>query len=173
MATCTPAAGPLGTSASADGFGGSYRIVLVATYGDRAGSTTSGTLTLLPTPEELIPLTDPVAGDRPIPGASVPFHGTAEIDVGAVGGVVAGDLSSQDPRRPGVLLMELHAQTEGVPPQLILRFGSLANDRSLQRFDGAFFALTVTALDEAGFRGSWASGLTGQQASGHFCAERN
>ncbi len=61
---------------------------------------------------------------------------------------------------------------EGEPPQLFIRLGSEGNDRTRQRFDGAYFALVVTAVEADAMHGSWTSGLETMQAGGHFCAYR-
>jgi hypothetical protein len=53
----------------------------------------------------------------------------------------------------------------------MLRLGADANQGGLPRFDGAFTALTVTAMEADRFAGTWESGGE-EDASGYFCAER-
>jgi hypothetical protein len=94
-----------------------------------------------------------------------PLIGTATIDVESVGAVRMGDLSSTDPVRPGVAVIE---QAGAVT----LRLGADANRWGQTRFDGGFFALRVQATSEDGFSGTWSSGVTSAEAEGHFCATR-
>jgi hypothetical protein len=170
-ASCEAVDGALSPSLEADVLAGEYRLVVVATEGTRAGESVSGALSLVPTPDGMRELLDPSAGMTPREGVSVPLFGTADLDVDAVGGVIAGGLASDDPQRPGAMVVE-DRTAEGQPPQLFIRLGSEGNDRTRQRFDGAYFALVVTAVEADAMHGSWTSGLETMQAGGHFCAYR-
>lgn len=168
---CEAVGGALSPSVQTDALAGEYRLILIATDGKRAGESVSGTLRLDPMPDGMRELLDPSAGGAPRENVSVPLFGTASLDVAAVGGVIAGDLASEDPQRPGVLMVEERGGA-GEAPRLYIRLGSEGNDRSRQRFDGAYFALVVTAVDADAMYGSWTSGVEAMQASGHFCAHR-
>jgi hypothetical protein len=168
---CKAVDGQLASSVQADALAGEYRLVVIATEGERAGESVSGTLRLGPTPDDMRELLDPSAGTAPREGVSVPLFGTADLEVEAVGGVIAGRLSSDDPQRPGVLVVEERG-AESQAPHLYIRLGSEGNDRTRQRFDGAYFALLVTVVEADAMHGSWTSGVEAMQAGGHFCAYR-
>ena len=55
---------------------------------------------------------------------------------------------------------------------ITLRLGSEANQRGVLRFDGAWTALYVRWIGDAGFGGEWTSGVTIPEATGSFCASR-
>ncbi len=168
---CEPVESSLAASVQTDGLAGEYRLVVIATEGERAGESATGTLRLTPMPEDQRAFLDPSAGGGPREGVSVPLYGIASLDVGAVGGVIAGDLASDDPQRPGVLVVEERAEADGAP-RIYVRLGSEGNDRGRQRFDGAYFALSVAGVEAGAMFGSWTSGLETMQSSGHFCAYR-
>ncbi len=69
---------------------------------------------------------------------------------------------------PGVIVIE----RVGEPKRILLRLGSEANRRDLQRFDGGYTVLDVRTLSDNAFGGSWRSGVTRNQAEGYFCAVR-
>ncbi len=158
---CGPREGVLPTNARADDLAGQYDVVLVARTGQETGSRVAGELVLqhYVTPRE----------------ASVPFRltGTADIDLEQVGAVRLGDLMSRDTVAPGVAVLERRVGAAGREvSEITLRLGSLANQRNNTRFDGAYTALRVTWVDMAGFGGTWASGVTGPESGGYFCAFR-
>ena len=165
---CSQQDGPLAAEASFDGRAGEYRLILVATSGDSAGSEVSGSLWLEPNDSTLRQFARP--GGDPIPGVTVPLFGWTDIAVLGVSALQLGDLSSREPEKPGVLVLEQRSQPTG-PPSITVRLGSIANNRDLAPFDGGYTALRVGWLEESGaFGGSWASGVRNEQAAGHFCA---
>jgi hypothetical protein len=86
--------------------------------------------------------------------------------------VAPGAVDRADAARPGVLVLEW--PRPGAPAgssEVMLRLGADANQGGQPRFDGAFTALTVTAIDADRFAGTWESGGE-KDASGYFCAER-
>jgi hypothetical protein len=162
---CAPVDGPLAAGARADVLLGQFRLTLTATDGPRAGSSAAGTLRLEAFGARPVPVT-PAAGVR------YPLFGGADGDLAAVGAVAPGAVDRADAARPGVLVLEW--ARSGAPAgsrQVMLRLGADANQAGLPRFDGAFTALTVTAIDADRFAGTWESGGEAD-ASGYFCAER-
>lgn len=162
----TVACAPLGEmalsqDATADGFAGTYRLVLVSPGEQERRA--EGTLSLMRQADSLRSV--PGIGGAPDPVASMPVYGTADIDLEVVGGLRLGDLSSTDPTMPGVGAYQR-------PGDITLRLGSETNRRGVVRFDGGFMALRVREVTPDGFRGTWASGVTGQDATGYFCATR-
>ena len=105
---------------------------------------------------------------------SHPLAGTSDLDPTALGGVRTGDLTTDDPEAPGVLVIERHPAHEDAAAEIMLRLGSDANRLGVVRYDGGYFALTVRSLGPGGFAGTWASGgsKAGVGAEGYFCAER-
>ncbi|MFQ5688662.1 MAG: hypothetical protein ACE5HQ_00120 [Gemmatimonadota bacterium] len=153
------------------GLEGRYRLTLVATRGPATGRSVTGSLTLAAMPSDLTGVKSP--GGGPDRAAAAPFYGSLRIDLGAVGARIAGDLEASDPRAPGVLVLSYPATARTAAGRRVtLRLGSLANDRERTRFDGAYTALAVLSHGDRGFFGSWASGVQGEQAGGHFCALR-
>lgn len=149
---------------------GEYGLTLYATSGRRVGATTTGRMMLLPQSEALLGVPD--VNGTPLPGASVPLYGTAELDLDRVGATGAGELDVADPRAPGVAL---YAQAGGanVAPAVTLRFGSEVNRRGQIRFDGNYMALMVRRSGSDGLSGEWQSGgVEGERANGRFCAVR-
>jgi hypothetical protein len=65
-------------------------------------------------------------------GSRMPLIGSAAIHVEHVGALRLGDLGSRDPRRPGVVVLE---QGGAAALDVMLRFGSEANERGRVRFD--------------------------------------
>jgi hypothetical protein len=158
---CGPREGVLPTDARAEDLTGEYDLLLVAGTGEATGSRVAGELVL-----------QPYATARE---ASVPFRltGTADIVLEQVGAVRLGDLMSRDTVAPGVAVLERRVGAAGGEvPEITLRLGSLANQRNITRFDGAYTALRVTWMDMVGFGGSWASGVAGPESEGYFCAFR-
>ena len=162
----TPTCAPVGEmalprEATADGFAGTYRLVLVSPGEQERRA--EGTLSLMRQADSLRSV--PGIGGAPDPVASMPVYGTADIELEAVGGLRLGDLSSTDPTMPGVGAYQR-------PGDITLRLGSETNRRGVVRFDGGFMALQVREVTDQGFRGTWASGVTGRDATGYFCATR-
>ncbi len=157
-----PDAPPVATSTI--GLAGDYRLTLVATRGPRAGRMAEGRLWLAPqdTALQLLFRLDGSVDST----ARMPLIGGADLDLDAVGAVRLGALDARDPRSPGVAVLE-------TPGAIVLRLGADANRRGVVRFDGGYTALYVRATGAAGFAGGWASGVTGPEAEGHFCAVRS
>jgi len=160
---CTAAEGSLPAGATADGLAGEYRLTLVATRGARAGASASGALHLR--------RNEGGAGPAPTPGVRYPLYGGAEVALDSVGAVAPGDIRSQAPAGPGVLVMEWR-RAGSDRTEITLRFGADANGDGPPRFDGAHVALSPVTLSADGFAGSWDSGVAEQRAGGYFCAVR-
>ena len=167
-AQCSPVAGSLSTGTTAEGLAGQYRLTLVATRGERSGNTVEGRLWLHELQGELRSLTMPDGG--PIPNATMPLYGATDADLEGVGGLRLGDPMSLDPMSPGVAVLEQRGSEENPRTEITLRLGSAANRRDVLRFDGGFMALYVRWIEEGGFGGAWASGVTGRESEGYFCA---
>lgn len=132
-----------------------YRLAMFRGDATSRPAWVAGTLKLEPRPADLRRLND----------WSVPLQGTADIDVAQVGAHDTGALDSEDPSAPGVLVLR-----SGAEPLILLRLGAAANRSDETAFDGAFTVLTVRSVDEEGFRGSWRSGMFGDEVRGYFCA---
>ncbi|MGH7674059.1 MAG: hypothetical protein ACREMV_02210 [Gemmatimonadales bacterium] len=161
---CRPLPDGPPTATSTTGLAGEYRLTLVATRGPRAGRIAEGRLWLAPQDtalQLLFQLNGAVDST-----ARMPLIGATDVDLDAVGAVRMGALDSRDPRQPGVAVLE-------TPGTIILRLGAEANRRDVVRFDGGYMALYVRATGGAGFAGGWASGVTGPEAEGYFCAVRS
>ena len=152
-AACAPTSATLAPSATFEGRAGSYRIIAFASD----GRSTEGSIELVDRP----------SGARSMTRASLPLHGTAEIDFAAIGGAVPVGMDSEDPDRPGVLVVESEADTG---PRVLVRFGSRMNDLTQPAFDGAETRLEPRQIGDDGFLGTWRSTGGGAAASGHFCA---
>lgn len=161
--SCAPIAGKLPPGASADSAAGEYRLVLVATTGAAAGKKAEGSLSL-----------GQVKGDlrySQLPGlprdttVRYPLAGTTTVDVAALSAVNTGDMTSRDPMRPGVLVIERAGS-------ITIRLGADANRRDVQRFDGGYTALRVQQLEKGRIAGAWESGTVSVNVRGHFCAAR-
>jgi hypothetical protein len=148
---------------TAEGLGGEYNLSLVATSGPKRGTTAAGTLALMAQDSAYRSLES--EGRAPDTTFTLPWYGTADVDLSSVGAVAPGDPKSTDPASPGVLVME-------GPGRVMLRLGSEANRRGVRRFDGAFTALQVQQVTDKGFAGTWQSGGADEPSSGHFCADR-
>ena len=129
-----------------------------------------GTLRLAPNEPALRTLAG--AGDTTGSSVSAPLYGWAKIDLAAVGALELGSVGSQDPQRPGVLVLEQRPHAAAAPPTITLRLGSLANRRGAQpQFDGGYTALYVHRVENTtSFFGTWASGVHTFRVEGHFCA---
>ncbi|WP_420125027.1 hypothetical protein [Longimicrobium sp.] len=166
VVACVPTDGQLVPGARADVLSGDFRLTLTADRGPRTGSSATGTLRLQ------------AFGSRPVPvppaeGVRYPLFGGTDVALDSVGALVPGAVDRADAARPGVLVLEW--PRPGAPSgsnQIMLRLGADANQGGPPRFDGAFTALTVTALDADRFAGRWQSGGGDREAAGYFCAER-
>ena len=170
-AGCEASTETLAADATMDGGTGEYAVTLVATRGEKSGDRTSGQLRLLEQTGELREYAAPgVDTDARV---SVPLYGATGLDLDVVGAVAAGDLSSLDPERPGVMVMESRGEREGAERTMILlRFGSESNRRDVIAFDGAYMVMGVRAISGEGFAGEWRSGVFGREVRGYFCAVR-
>jgi len=160
---CAPVAATENATMDSGSLAGEFLVRLVSTSGTKRGATTEGRLELMPhdSAHRRLELPDGSASTT----YTLPMYGTAAVDFAAVGAVAPGDPAATDPASPGVLVIER-------PGQLMLRVGSEANRRDVQRFDGAFTVLRVQQVTDKGFAGTWESGLELDRSSGHFCAER-
>lgn len=166
-ATCEPAPGPLPADAQAGTLAGDYRLRLVRT-GSGSPAEVVGSVSLQPTEDSLrYGLTLSGRVDSSVVHA---LRGTAEIDLGAVGAVTAGDTRSTEPSQPGVLVVQWPASPSGT--QIVVRLGSEGNRRGSTAIDAAYTVLRVGRIDSSGFAGTWESGSEGRVVSGHFCATR-
>lgn len=168
-AECVAQVDSLGVGATLREAAGSYRLVLVTEDGDGTRRTAAGTLRLETNPPGLRRLS--AAGAAAEDAVSVPLHGWAAIDLQPVGALEIGDLGSQDPLSPGVLVLE-QRPAFAAPVAITLRLGSIANRRTGQTaVDGGYTALHVTRVEESGgFSGTWISGVHAKRVEGHFCA---
>ncbi len=105
--------------------------------------------------------------------AEAPLRGWTDVDLGVVGARAHGDPASEDPSAPGALVFVSPAGPgPGGAPAVTVRLGSWANRGDVTLFDGTFAALYVQAIDPGGFSGRWASGASGREVTGRFCADR-
>ena len=136
---------------------GDYGLVLSASSGARTGETTHGELHLVPSDS-----------------AGVPFYGWTDVQLDEIGAHRLGDPSSTDRSAPGVLVLASpDPASPGRVGSVTLRIGSQANRSDIVRFDGAYTALYVRWIEADAFGGDWASGVTGPEAEGEFCAVRS
>lgn len=171
QASCTPVADELAAGTTADSLAGEYLLTLVATKGKDTGRVAEGQLWLNVNDSALRHVTTPAG--RPVPGSVAPLYGATDIDLDVIGAIRVGDITSLDPLLPGVLVLERHVVSQDIAfSEIFLRLGSEANRRDRIRFDGAYTALRVRRIAVDGFDGSWASGITGSQSEGFFCARR-
>lgn len=167
---CAPSTGALSPGTTGDALAGSYRLQLVATSGPGTGRSTTGALSLRPS----------AVADRYrswAPGVRdttsvYPLYGSLDAGLDAVG-AVAGDATSADPARPGVLVIGMPARSQDAGPRIMLRLGAEANRRDAVRFDGGYTVLRVREITGGGFAGDWESGAPLPRAGGHFCAVKD
>lgn len=153
------ASGSLTRGTTLGGRAGRYDLLLRATSGSRAGAESRGTLVLHATTR------------ASMGGVVFPLSGTSDIHVDLVGASTAGSMTSADPKRPGVLVMEYPRTSDATGARdITIRFGADANDASAQQFDGAVTALHVASVTPVGFSGRWNSSVDATRASGYFCA---
>lgn len=166
---CSPTTASLPPGTTGDALAGAYRLQMIATSGPGEGESTAGRLELRPS----------AVADRYRSWAEgvqdttnvYPLYGSLDAGLDAVG-AAAGDASSVDPARPGVLVIGMPPRTEADGPRVILRLGADANRRDAVRFDGGYTVLRVREITDAGFAGEWESGAPMPRAAGHFCAVR-
>lgn len=172
-ASCQPPPEQAKAEIRAATLAGRYALTLVATRGEKTGMSASGTLVLTETPAALRPMRAP-GGDEPLEGVTAPLIGSVLVDLESLGATAPGATDTVDPNAPGVLVIEnTSGGPDGAGPEITIRFGSVANDRSQTRFDGAYTALFVRAgTDDEGFVGTWASGVRQEDVAGYFCATR-
>lgn len=154
-ATCAQTSAILEPGATLGGMSGSYTLTMVG-----ADVRTTGSLTLSEQPTDM----------RRMQDAVTPLGGTVEIDLASVGAQSVRRLDSTDPAAPGALVLESDG-SEG--RTVLVRFGSEANRRDVRAFDGAYAVLSVRAIEEGGFAGSWWSGVRDARNEGYFCAMRS
>ena len=167
-APCVPPEGPLAADASLEGRAGEYRLTMVEEVDGSPLRTATGSLVLLTQVESLRRFAGSAGSS--IPGVTSPLFGSTDVNVEGVGAIRVGNLSSEDPAAPGVLVIESET---GTGPSILLRFGSDANRRNLVRFDGGYTVLTVVDITEETFNGTWSSGARGPEAGGFFCAAQS
>jgi len=146
---------------------GEYRLTLVATSGPENTHQVSGNLALLSSDSANREFRRPDGSVEP--NVAMPLYGSTEVSLDPVGAVTMGDLSSVDPQRPGVAVLE-HRESPADTPGITLRLGAQANQRDLVRFDGGYTALQVTWVASGSFGGTWHSGVSEETAAGYFCA---
>ena len=168
-AECTVMEDNITAGTSMSNLAGEYQLTLVATEGAQQSHSVSGELALVEHNDEDRYIRSP--DGSPEPGVVVPLYGTTTVSLDRVGAVKLGDLESTDPMKPGVAVMEHRAEQSSLP-DIVLRFGSLANQRDITRFDGGFTALRVKWVRSGNFGGTWESGVMGPEAKGYFCAVR-
>lgn len=162
-ARCEPALGALEAGSRTELLAGVWRITLVATAGRRTGGSSTGRLELRAADSSTVSL--PAAWSA---NAALRLWGETDLDLFAVGAVSMGSISDRDQTAPGVAVLV----SLGATREITLRLGSDANRAGPARFDGGYTALYVTRLAADRFDGRWASGATGPEAGGHFCAVR-
>jgi hypothetical protein len=165
-AGCRPVTSGALAAAPWDSLAGDWHLTLVATAGPGAGRVAQGLVALRSQEESLRRV------DRPGPATvTVPAVGSTDLRVEEVGAVRMGDLGSADPRRPGVSIWVSRGADGGV--SAVLRIGQQEIGTTLQPFDAGYTVLYLRRVTGAGIYGGWASGVTDEVASGHFCATRN
>ena len=164
VAECLRVTGDASTDVSLEGWTGEYVLTMVEEVEGEVGRSVRGGLVLHAQLDALRQFAG--AAGAAIPGVSAPLFGTTDVRVRGVGALPVGDLSSDDPEAPGVLVIE--SETSG-GRSTMLRFGSDANRRDMSRFDGGFTVLNVLQVGDESFTGTWSSGSRRPEASGFFC----
>ena len=138
--SCISVSRRLNTDATLAGRIGNYQLTLVeqATGKGRFGR---GTLILRTRPE----------GFEMWGVASTPFYGFTDFEIKAIGAYRAGSLVNEDPHAPGVLVLKGIYSGER---SILLRFGPVANQRDLERYDGAYAVLDAHENSADSFAGS-------------------
>lgn len=156
-----PEANQLPADYAAADLEGAWSLWMFADEGEEAGSAAGGLLELRR-----------LEADSPFAGSAAVLRGTLELDPGEIGAADTGDLTSQAPERPGVLVLESEAAgAEG--PRVTLRLGDRSNRPGRLTFDDAYAALHLSEAGDSTFAGRWGSGTgRGPTAGGRFCAVR-
>ncbi len=109
--------------------------------------------------------------ERPGPTTvTVPIIGATDIALEQVGAVRLGNVGSTDPLQPGIAIWASRSP-DGVV-SAVLRIGQEAIRSDIMRIEGGYTALFLRQVSANAIRGGWASGVTTEESSGHFCAER-
>jgi hypothetical protein len=162
---CRPVEGPFTASTPWDSLSGTWRLTLVARSGSMTGRSVQGVMTLVAQDSAQRRV------DRPGPTTvTVPVIGTMEIALEQVGAVRLGDVRSADPQQPGVAIWASQSPDGAV--SAVLRIGQEAIRSDLIRIEGGYTALFLRQVSVNAIRGGWASGVTTEGSSGHFCAQR-
>jgi hypothetical protein len=162
---CRPSTVRLAANSLWDSLPGTWRLTLVATFGSMTGRSVQGELTLRGQ--------DSVQRrvERPGPTVvTVPVIGAADIALEAVGATRIGDLHSLEPARPGLSIWVSRGADGGM--SAVLRIGQEEIHPTLMQIEGAYTVLYLREVSSDAMRGGWASGVMGEEAQGHFCAER-
>ena len=160
FSSCVPTSEVPGSDATLIDHAGRYQLTLVRRVDAVDTGSVRGTVALYPQAPEL----------GSFGGASTSLYGAADVDLRALGAHEAGDIGSDAPDAPGVLVLEF--DRDGAR-NILLRLGSAANRRDAVLPDGAYMVLEVLEISAAGFSGSWRSGSYSSRASGYFCATRS
>lgn len=140
---------------------GTWSLWMFADEGEEAGEAAGGRLELRR-----------LEADSPFAGSAAVLRGSLALDPGELGAADTGDVASEAPDRPGVLVLE---SKEAGADQLrvTLRLGDRANRPGRLTFDDAYAALHLSEADDSTFAGRWGSGTgRGPTAGGRFCAVR-
>lgn len=162
---CRPVDGPFTASTPWDSLSGNWRLTLVARSGPMAGRSVQGALTLRAQDSAQRRV------DRPGPTTvTVPVVGMTDIALEQVGAARLGDVRSADPQQPGVAIWASQSPDGAV--SAVMRIGQEAIRSDLIRIEGGYTALFLRQVSVNVIRGGWASGVTTEESSGHFCAQR-
>lgn len=162
---CQPVTSGALAGAPWDSLVGDWRVTLVATRGPMAGRVARGNLTLRAQAESLRRVEQP----GPVT-VTVPVVGATDVRVEEVGAVRMGNVQSADPRHPGASLWVSRGADGGV--SAVLRIGEEEIGAGRQPFDGGYLVLYLRRVSGSGLYGGWASGVSDEVASGHFCVAR-
>lgn len=158
---CFAGESALGAEATLADRAGSYRLLLVAQEGPRAGDSTHAELELRA-----------ASGDRGTSGGEAgtqrTLRGWTDVKLADVGARTSGPVDARDSTAPGVLVLEARA-TDG-SARITLRLGATLNRSDLLLTEGTFTVLRVESVTPAGFAGTWRTGPFAPEASGSFCA---
>jgi hypothetical protein len=142
---------------------GTFTLWMFADEGDFEGAATMGDLVMTAYGEP--PKT--ALGEPPL------LHGTTTIDPSQLGAAHTGDMTSADPARPGVLLLQTR-DGAAARPDVTIRLGAIGNRMDRIVFDGAYTALRPLSVADTLVSGTWESGVgSGTVAGGRFCAVRS
>jgi hypothetical protein len=163
---CAPTPGTLAAGASLAPMAGRFVMTMVATAGPQRGQTVSGYVTLRQAPP---------GTPAPAAGASTALIGGTDILLETVGALRLGDAGADDPRAPGIAVIEQRSAA-GVPT-VVARIGSVTTappTPGLMAIEGSYTVLYVRRIDAGSFAGGWQSGgpEPGAAAQGYFCAAR-